>query len=453
MTHVCRSWRNTLLSTPSLWTQIDFSTSMSKQAKGFLGRSGNQLLDIHQFLEDEDHVEPFLSTTLRNIHRVRWLDIDSFFPHLERMLIRFTEPAPNLEYLEITNNPNITGRDMKFDNTIFGGRLPKLTSLSLHYLRTNLRGFDFPSLKRFVFTTGTNISVQDLASFFERCPLLEFIQISLSYSPQPPVAPPGERVRLAALNELKFDHTASTSGLLDHLVLPKCTNVMLKGQFTGETLDQYGEPAARIHPSSIDHISVTRGITKAIAMPNSCILSGPNGNLRFWCFEEVRGNFDAGFFTLFSPISTSEIRELWVGQRTEFYFGDSKDPWKQTIAGVRGVFEVLTKVEDLTVVNCETEPFFATLGAALDDGLVPGLRSLTIYVGCGDLNTPALMQCAKARKEHSRPLREVTVVFKAEPGADVIQEVESIGEFVGELTHRIGETPELIRQRGDSDMW
>jgi len=427
---------------------------MSEQAKGFLGRSGNQLLDIHQFLEDDDHVEPFLSTTLRNIHRVRRLDIVSFLWHLERTLVWFTEPAPKLEHLEITNDPNITDRDMNLHNTIFGGRLPKLTNLSLHYLRTNLRGFDFPSLTRFFFTTGTKISVRDLASFFERCPSLELIHISLSYSPQPPVAPPRKRIRLAALKELRFDQTASTSGLLDHLVLPKCTELMLKGQFTGEILNQYGSPAARIHPSSVDHISAMRGITKATAMPNSCILSGPGGNLRFWCFEGTRGKFDAGFFTSFSPISISEIRELWVGQPVESHSRASQRPWKQTTAGVRGVFEVLTKLEDLTVVNCETEPFFAILGAAVDDGLLlHGLRRLTIYVGCGDLNAPALMQCAKARKEHSRPFMEVIVVFEKEPGAGVIQEVDSIGEFVGKLIYRVGKTPKLTWLGEDCDMW
>ena len=119
MTHVCRSWRNVLLSTPSLWAQLDFSTPESKQAMGFLGRSGKRLLDIHQIFEDEDHVEPFLSTTLRNIHRLQRLEITSFLPYLERVLALFTRSAPELKHLEIANDPNITDRDMKFPNAIF----------------------------------------------------------------------------------------------------------------------------------------------------------------------------------------------------------------------------------------------------------------------------------------------------------------------------------------------
>ena len=391
MTHVCRSWRNLLLSTPSLWTQIDFSTRKSKQAEGFLGRSGGQFLEIHQFFESEDGTEPFLSTTLANTHRLRQLMIGSSIRRLERVLVQFTGPAPELKYLEIANDSNITNKDVKLPSTIFGGQLPKLVGLSLHYIRTDLRGFNFPSLTRFSFTTGTMTSIGNPISFFEGCPVLEFIQICLSYMPQPPVTPPRKRVRLAAMKELRFDLTACTSGLLDHLILPSCTEMLLKGQFINKEFDDYGNPAVRIHPSSIDHLAVMRGITKAVAMPHSCILSGPNGNLRIWCFQENRNNFDAEFFTSFAPISISGIKELWVGSTTESYFG--RIPWKQSAAGVRGAFEVLTKVEDLTIVSCETEPIFTTLDVKIGNtALLPGLRRLTIYVGCGDLDIPGSCQ-------------------------------------------------------------
>jgi len=454
MTHVCQSWRNILLSTPSLWTQIDFSTYKSKQAKGFLGRSGNQPLDIHQFFESEDDMEPFLSTTLRNIHRLRGLNINSCLERFERVLVRFTESAPELKYLEIGNDPNITDRDMKLHSTIFKGRLPKLTSLSLFYLHTNFRDFNFPSLTRLEFRTGTITSIRDLKSFFERCPLLEFIQICLDYLPKPPTAPPKKRVRLAALKELRLDQTACASGLLDHLTLPMCTEVMLKGQFTGETFDHHGFPAPRIHPSSINHLPVTRGVTKAVAMPNACIFSGPNGNLRFWCFDDTREEFDAEFFTSFSPIAVSEITELWVGRSTtSSYFDIRGRPWSQTASGIHSAFGVLTEVEDLTIVNCETKPFFTTLGSTVDDILLSGLRRLTVYVGCGDLDISDLIQCAKARKEHSRPLSEVTVVWEEEPGADFFQEVELLREFVGGLVYRIGETPKLSWTGEGCDGW
>ena len=272
-------------------------------------------------------------------------------------------------------------------------------------------------------------------------PLLEFIEIHLHYMQEPPTAPPRKRTRLAALKELRFDQTASTSGLLDHLILPKCTEMVLKGQFTGGGPDYYGYPTPQVHPSSITHLPVMREITKVAAMPNSCILSGPNGNLRFRCFDESREKFNAEFFTSFSPISTLDIRELWVGPGTGSYSG----PWEQTGPEVRSAFEVLTKVEDLTLVSCKTGLFIATLGTAVESGvLLPGLRRLAIYVGCGDLDVAALVRCAKTRKEHSRPFREVNIVFKEVVTTDLIWGMESLRRSVGKVDHHVGVAPTLI---------
>jgi len=197
---------------------------------------------------------------------------------------------------------------------------------------------------------------------------------------------------------------------------------------------------------------VMKGFTKAVAMPNSCILSGPNGNLRFWCFHGTRGDFDAAFFTSFSPISALEIKELWVGQETKSHTVNK--PWKQTVAGAHGAFAVLTKVEDLTIVSCETGPIFAALDTTADDGvLLPGLRRLTIFVGCGDLDVPALIRCAKARKKHSRPLGEVTIVFREVATTDSIWEVELLKEFVAEVSHYVGAAPVLVWRGADCDSW
>ena len=447
MTHVCRSWRNVLLCTPSLWTQVDFSFGESDQAEEFLRRSGDQLLDVRHYLESEGDVEPFLSSVLDNIHRLRLLDIFSSLPHLDRMLESFASSAPELESLEITNNPTVEEREIKLP-TIFGGRFPKVTYLSLSYLNTNLRDLNFPSLTRFNFSRIKTVLVLDMASFLKKCPLLEFLEISLAYRPEPPIPPPKNRIRLAALKKLRFNQTASTCGLLDHLILPNCIEMTLEGPFTGEEFDWAGDASARIHPSSIDHIPVTREITKVIAMPNSSIHSGPNGNLRFWC-NLIRERFDGQYFTSFSPIFVLDIRELWIGQNTT-----TRSPWKQTIAGTRSAFEVLKKVEDLTIVSCETGPLFATLGTPARDGIpLPGLQKLTIYVGFGDLDIPTLVQCARARKKHSRPLGKVTVVFEEEPGADLVRWLELLRASVGELTYYVGETPRLYWETTDCVLW
>ena len=126
-------------------------------------------------------------------------------------------------------------------------------------------------------------------------------------------------------------------------------------------------------------------------------------------------------------------------------------PWRPSVTGIRGVFVFLTRMEDLTIVDCDTRPFSTALGVttAIDTGggiLLPALRRLTIYVACGDLDIPDLIRCAKARKKHSRALEEVTIVFR-EVGAaalGLIRSVEPLRQFVGEVNHRVGETPMLF---------
>ena len=449
MTHVCRSWRNTLLSTPSLWTQIDFSLSAkSQQAEVFLRRSGNQLLDIYHHLRGRDYVEPFLSTMLHNLFRLRGLSIVSYLPYLEPLLRKFSALAPELKYLEIQSGSTMEpGAQLP---NVFGGQMPKLTSLSLYLFHTNLCYLDLPSLTRFSFVTKKYTSIRRLIFFLERCPLLEFVEIRLSDPLQAPTPPPRRRVCLAALRELRLDITAYTTGLLDQLILPKCTEMMLKGRSTDGTLIRRGTPVAQIHPSSIDHLPVTRGITKAVAIGGSCTFSGPSGNLSFWWSREIRESVDAHFFTSFFPVSLLQIRELLIGHGRWTRFGRA---WKRVAAGLRGAFEVLTDLEGLTIVHCKMEPFLQTLGETVDGRiLLPELQRLTVYVWCGDMDVSALIQCTRSRKEHFRPLEEVTVVWEKDPGAVVRDEVESLREFVGELTHRVGEAPKLF-WRGDECGW
>ena len=86
------------------------------------------------------------------------------------------------------------------------------------------------------------------------------------------------------------------------------------------------------------------------------------------------------------------------------------------LEGCTDAFRVLTKVEDLTIVGCKTEPFFWTLGvAAGDSALLPRLQRLTVSAGRWDLDTPGLVQCAKARKGCSRPPEEATLIFETNP--------------------------------------
>lgn len=101
---------------------------------------------------------------------------------------------------------------------------------------------------------------------------------------------------------------------------------------------------------------------------------------------------------------------------------------------------MLTRVEDLVIINGRTGPFFSTLGQTTDNGLLlPELRKLTVYVGCRRMDHSALAQCIKARSEHFQPLGEVTIIFPKEPEDCMVNGVESVREFVEKLMWRVGE--------------
>jgi len=104
---------------------------------------------------------------------------------------------------------------------------------------------------------------------------------------------------------------------------------------------------------------------------------------------------------------------------------------------------VLTKVEDLTVLSRKMEPVFSALVAAGDDTCSPsqiteanGLHQIVC------LDVPALIQCAKTRKERSQPLGEVTIVFE-EPKVKFVEGVELLGGVVGESTSRVSSAPRM----------
>jgi len=105
---------------------------------------------------------------------------------------------------------------------------------------------------------------------------MPFVRINRHLPLLPPriLTHPRRRVCLAALRQLRPGNSACAAGLLDQLILPNCTEMMLEEEFAGETLAQDGSPAARIDGSSINHLPVTRGITNAVAMKNSCTFSG-----------------------------------------------------------------------------------------------------------------------------------------------------------------------------------
>jgi len=183
---------------------------------------------------------------------------------------------------------------------------------------------------------------------------------------------------------------------------------------------------------------MTGGITKAVTIPGSFTLSGPNGNPRFWCFGKTCGIFDTELFVSSSSIPVLEIRESWVGQYTISHIDTSRTFWEQD--DIDDAFRVLTKVEDLAFVGCKMEPFFG-----LSEWQWAIVLSFPTYGGpLSSLDVPGFIPMRESKEGMFQPTRGSFPVFEKEPGSGLVQGVEVLRDFVGELICRIGKAPRLF---------
>ena len=166
------------------------------------------LLDICQYLGDQDHVELFLFTTLHNSFHPQGLSIASDPPYLEPLLRNLSTPAPELKHFEMQNR-SVVESDTKLP-AISGGRTPKLISRSLRWFRINLRDFNFPSVQ-----FCDDKLPRSESNILRKMP---FAQIHRNLPPIHLKRPPFPLIDEFALQELGLDKTACTTSLLDHLI-------------------------------------------------------------------------------------------------------------------------------------------------------------------------------------------------------------------------------------------
>lgn len=225
LTHVCRRWRDILISRPSLWTLLDFLDV--DKTRTYIERSRTSPLEI--FLEREPgrthtYLDDAFSLVIPHIHRVKLLQVcTAAFPDA---LQHFRCHTPLLEglYIEI-NDP----RSPVLDNTFFNGDLSSLRSLSLHRVTTLLPWDNLANLTFFYLASCTqrdNFATQ-LLDFFDSAPLLEKVTL-MSSTPKLSSVPPGRIVSLPHLRKLIIMARPAPSIILNHLSIPTGASLILQ---------------------------------------------------------------------------------------------------------------------------------------------------------------------------------------------------------------------------------
>ena len=162
-THVCHTWRTTLLSYPRLWSHLDFENE--EPALVFLERSKSSSLSVDLAAAEgpSEIVRELLDEIATRVITL-WAEDG---PFLDELLAR---PLPELEALEIANSREFPLRELTY--------LPSLTSLVISGL-DHLK-FHAPILTSFQLTRKPTILPREWAAtilldFLRSCPLLEVI--------------------------------------------------------------------------------------------------------------------------------------------------------------------------------------------------------------------------------------------------------------------------------------
>lgn len=223
-TAVCRHWRNTLLSSPDLWSDVDCSGNMGPfreyMFRECLERSRNVPLNVRltsvRYLPDmTPHLLRFAS-----------LEIQLSVPEqLGKITAYFSQPAPILRKLSVVAAAPWDRAGLSIPPGLFGGELAALRSLRLTGFSVLKIPHHFPHLTRFDLQTReyTSFGIDGILQVLERMPSLEVLHVRFSSTHELPLSPV-TNPRLVTLSKLKEVELSSFDCLS---IMPPCMPSLL----------------------------------------------------------------------------------------------------------------------------------------------------------------------------------------------------------------------------------
>ena len=222
-TAVCRHWRNTLLSSPDLWCDIDCSGSRGPLREHMfrecLERSRTVPLNIRltsvRYLPD---ITPHLA-------RFSALEIELAVPEqLGKIAAHFSHPAPILRRLSVSAVASWDQAGLSIPSGLFGGDFASLRSLRIRGFSALKMPQHFPHLTRFDLQTHdfTSFKTDVILEVLERMPLLEVLRVKFcpAHYPPPSFAPTLRSVTLPKLREVELSSLDDLDPILPPFIPP-----------------------------------------------------------------------------------------------------------------------------------------------------------------------------------------------------------------------------------------
>jgi len=186
-TAVCRYWRNTLLSSPDLWCDVDCSGGRGPLREHMFREclKRSQMVSLNVRLTSVRYL-PDISPHLA---RFSALEIELAVPgQFVKIAAHFSHPAPNLRRLSISADASWDRAGLSIPSGLFGGNFASLRSLQISGFSGLKMPQHFPHLARFDLQTHnfTIFETETILEILEHMPSLEVLHIKFRPARHPP---------------------------------------------------------------------------------------------------------------------------------------------------------------------------------------------------------------------------------------------------------------------------
>ena len=406
--HVCRHWRDTLVSSPRLWTK--FQCVDVARTKQYLVRSQPVPIDIiADFDSDTQGVIALKSATDRFESltlRLQPSDLLRVFRHL-------AAPAPTLKHLEVSAMPHRGGGPTfrpTIPATFLGSSTPALRSLHLNGINTKLNFSQFPTLTRLTLIANLQIfNMSELFQVFASAKLLEEVTVQFT-GPTTPIPESQGAITLRRMKKLSFSNTNTVAEfpkrLLALLILPSVEEVKLDVNLPGEdtrTMQDFLPTRLRNFP----HLSTVDNLKLDVPHAHCNIqFGGPRGVISIHALRtgnrEQNDTFQLHWLNSIEPMSIMDVRDLTL---RSYHPEESLDQ-----CPVFKSLETLHGLRSLVVERCNNIAVIKALSPNDKKSVpFPNLESLTFRLIMEPATIfPGLTETARTRRERGFPISRVS---------------------------------------------
>ncbi|KAI0659185.1 hypothetical protein C8Q70DRAFT_1054029 [Cubamyces menziesii] len=416
LTHVCRTWRDAALGTPTLWTRIDYLNDRLLEL--FLSRSGAAALSLHI---EKQRPDALLQTQVDRLKRLDVTLTDRADRTFVPTLLQFRAPA--LECLTILGRNGCPSPPETVSVVLFEEQVSSLKALALDHIGWWTPGNVFPCLTHLhlssiVGNADAPDEVSYLTMFFANTPALQYVHVEGITSGALAAGRPKHdewRASLPSLRALTCSRSYAPGALhlLSSLELPLGVVVRMYG-LTCMTPTSAVRPNVLLPPSILS--TFTHLDIRANDSDLEVIMDGPTSSCVWLQMSAMHryGIWEGWLAQLSTMLPLPSVRSLRAATDLPNVVPNLCSQLNASLVEL-SVYLKAEERDGLGVSDlAEDVPrrVYAALAGDDPSTCVPYLESLKLETFCTDatvLRSPDLVSMAAIRAQQGRPLRSLVV--------------------------------------------